>query len=142
SRQVAGRPRFLQSRENFAYGSDRLRDPLRPTPTSRALFPIPGTRPPPRPSAHHVRPVRYSTSWSAAPGCTPENGAMAAEEVLVRVGGRTLGLSNLDKVLYPAVGYTKAEVISYYTQIAPVLLPYVRDRALTRLRYPNGVPID
>jgi bifunctional non-homologous end joining protein LigD len=67
---------------------------------------------------------------------------MAAEEVLVRVGGRTLGLSNLDKVLYPAVGYTKAEVISYYTQIAPVLLPYVRDRALTRLRYPNGVPID
>jgi bifunctional non-homologous end joining protein LigD len=67
---------------------------------------------------------------------------MAAEELLVRVGGRTLGLSNLDKVLYPAVGCTKAEVISYYTQIAPVLLPYVRDRALTRLRYPNGVPTD
>jgi bifunctional non-homologous end joining protein LigD len=68
--------------------------------------------------------------------------AMASEEILVRIGGRTLGLSILDKVLYPAVGYTKAEVISYYTEIAPVLLPYVRDRALTRLRYPNGVPAD
>jgi bifunctional non-homologous end joining protein LigD len=64
------------------------------------------------------------------------------EELLVRVGERTLALSNLDKVLYPATGYTKAEVINYYTQIAPVLLPYVRDRALTRLRYPNGVPVD
>lgn len=67
---------------------------------------------------------------------------MAASEILTRVGERTLTLSNLDKVLYPSVGYTKAEVISYYTQIAPVLLPYVRDRALTRLRYPDGVPTD
>jgi bifunctional non-homologous end joining protein LigD len=62
-----------------------------------------------------------------------------AAEILVRVGGRTLSLSNLDKVLYPAAGYTKAEVISYYTQIAPTLLPYVRDRALTRVRFPDGV---
>ena len=56
----------------------------------------------------------------------------------VRVGGRTLALSNLDKALYPD-GFTKGEVIDYYASIAPVLLPYVRDRALTRLRYPNGV---
>lgn len=58
---------------------------------------------------------------------------------MVRVDGRTLGLSNLDKVLFPAVGYTKAEVISYYTHIAPVLLPYIRDRVLTRVRFPDGV---
>ena len=41
--------------------------------------------------------------------------------------------------MYPAVGYTKAEVISYYSQIAEVLLPYLADRALTRVRFPDGV---
>lgn len=60
-------------------------------------------------------------------------------DVRTNVGDRVLGLTNLDKVLYPAAGYTKAEVISYYLQIAPVMLPHVRDRAMTRLRYPNGV---
>ena len=57
----------------------------------------------------------------------------------VRVDGVTLELSNLDKVLYPATGFTKGEVIDYYTRIAPVLLPHLRDRAVTRIRYPNGV---
>lgn len=60
-------------------------------------------------------------------------------DVLTNVDDRVVGLSNLDKVLYPATGYTKAEVISYYLQIAPVMLPHVRDRAMTRLRYPDGV---
>ncbi len=55
------------------------------------------------------------------------------------VDGRQLILSNLDKVLYPAVGFTKAEVIDYYSRIAPVLLPHLKDRALTRKRYPDGV---
>jgi bifunctional non-homologous end joining protein LigD len=58
---------------------------------------------------------------------------------VVRVDGRNLELSNLAKVLYPATGFTKGEVIDYYARIAPVLLPYLRDRALTRIRYPNGV---
>ena len=58
------------------------------------------------------------------------------------VGDRTLSLSNLDKVLYPSVGYTKAEVIHYYVQIAPVILPHIRDRAITRLRFPDGVGED
>jgi bifunctional non-homologous end joining protein LigD len=62
-----------------------------------------------------------------------------AEELAVRVGERTLVLTNLDKVLYPGTGYTKAEVISYYSQIAPIMLPYLRDRALTRVRFPDGV---
>ena len=59
--------------------------------------------------------------------------------IRVEVEGRDLELSNLDKVLYPAAGFTKGEVIDYYTRIAPVLLPHLRDRALTRIRYPNGV---
>jgi len=57
----------------------------------------------------------------------------------VRVGGRVLGLSNLDKPLYPD-GWTKGEVIDYYARIAETMLPHVRDRALTRLRFPGGVP--
>ena len=62
-------------------------------------------------------------------------------EIRTRVGDRELSLSNLDKVLYPSVGFTKAEVIDYYASIAPVMLPHVSDRAMTRLRYPDGVPI-
>jgi bifunctional non-homologous end joining protein LigD len=57
----------------------------------------------------------------------------------VRVGGRSLALSNLDKVLYPATGFTKGEIIDYYARIAPVILPHLQDRPLTRIRFPNGV---
>jgi bifunctional non-homologous end joining protein LigD len=57
----------------------------------------------------------------------------------VEVDGRVLALSNLEKVLYPATGTTKAEVIAYYTQVAPVLLPLVVDRPVTRKRWPDGV---
>lgn len=60
-------------------------------------------------------------------------------EVLVDVEGRTLRLSNLDKVLYPMTGTTKGEVINYYARIAPVMLPHLRDRAVTRIRWPHGV---
>jgi bifunctional non-homologous end joining protein LigD len=62
-----------------------------------------------------------------------------AEKVAVEVDGRQLTLSNLDKVLYPATGFTKGEVIDYYSRIAPVLLPHLADRPLTVKRYPNGV---
>jgi bifunctional non-homologous end joining protein LigD len=55
------------------------------------------------------------------------------------VEGRTLAVSNLDKVLYPKANFTKGEVIHYYIQIAPVLLPHLKDRPLTMKRYPNGV---
>jgi bifunctional non-homologous end joining protein LigD len=62
---------------------------------------------------------------------------MNGTQILVQ--GKRLTLSNLDKVLYPAVGYTKAQVINYYTRIAPALLPHLRDRPLTLKRYPDGV---
>ena len=58
-------------------------------------------------------------------------------EVVVK--GKKLTVSNLDKVLYPRVGFTKGQVIDYYIRIAPVLLPHLRDRPLTMKRYPNGV---
>jgi bifunctional non-homologous end joining protein LigD len=61
------------------------------------------------------------------------------EKVAVQVDGRTLTLTNLAKVLYPAVGFTKAEVLAYYQQVAPVLLPHIADRPLTLKRYPDGV---
>ncbi|WP_033339192.1 non-homologous end-joining DNA ligase [Catenuloplanes japonicus] len=57
----------------------------------------------------------------------------------VEVEGREVELSNLDKVLYPSAGFTKAEVIDYYTRVAPAMLPHLRGRPLTRIRYPNGV---
>ncbi|MFC5829965.1 non-homologous end-joining DNA ligase [Nonomuraea insulae] len=60
-------------------------------------------------------------------------------KVPVKVGGRELTLSNLDKVLYPDYGFTKAEIIDYYSRIAPVLLPHLQGRPLTVKRYPNGV---
>jgi bifunctional non-homologous end joining protein LigD len=65
---------------------------------------------------------------------------MAAQtKVEVAVDGQRLVLSNLDKVLYPEAGFTKAEVIDYYTRMAPVLLPHLKGRPLTLKRYPNGV---
>jgi bifunctional non-homologous end joining protein LigD len=61
------------------------------------------------------------------------------DRIRVDVEGRHLDLTNLDKVLYPQVGFTKGEVIDYYTRISPVLLPHLAGRPLTRIRYPNGV---
>lgn len=61
------------------------------------------------------------------------------DRFVVRLAGRDLELSNLDKLMFPAAGFTKGEVIDYYTRIAPVLLPHLRDRPVTRIRYPNGV---
>src|SRR6266550_7628193 len=58
---------------------------------------------------------------------------------IVEVEGRKLKLSNLDKVLYPAAGFTKGQVIDYYVHIAPALLPHLAGRPLTMKRYPEGV---
>jgi len=57
----------------------------------------------------------------------------------VEVDGRRLRLTNLDKVLYPEAGFTKAQVIDYYARIAPAMLPHLAARPLTFKRYPNGV---
>lgn len=61
------------------------------------------------------------------------------ERLQVDVEGRTLTVSNLDKVLFPRTGTTKGEVLHYYAQVAPTLLPHLADRAVTRIRWPHGV---
>ncbi|HLG98601.1 MAG TPA: non-homologous end-joining DNA ligase [Bryobacteraceae bacterium] len=58
----------------------------------------------------------------------------------VEIEGRSLVLSNLDKVLYPASGFTKAQVIDYYIRIAPWLLPHFAKRPVTMKRFPDGAP--
>lgn len=60
-------------------------------------------------------------------------------ERVVEVDGRQLKVSNLEKVLYPEAGFTKAEVIDHYVRVAPVMLPHIADRGVTLRRYPNGV---
>jgi bifunctional non-homologous end joining protein LigD len=63
----------------------------------------------------------------------------ASQRVEARVGGRTLSLSNLEKVLWPRDGYTKGDLIAYYRSVAKVLLPHLRAIPLTLQRYPNGI---
>ncbi len=62
-----------------------------------------------------------------------------AERQRVEVGGRQLSVSNLDKVLYPSDGITKAQVIDYYVRVAEAILPHLEGRPLTMIRYPDGV---
>jgi bifunctional non-homologous end joining protein LigD len=57
----------------------------------------------------------------------------------VQVGERRLAITNLEKILYPESGFTKGEMLDYYARVAPVLLPHLAGRPLTRKRYPNGV---
>ena len=64
---------------------------------------------------------------------------MPTPPTVVEVQGRKLNLTNLDKVLYPAAGFTKGQVVDYYVRIAPVLIPHLAGRPLTMKRYPGGV---
>ena len=68
----------------------------------------------------------------------PKGGSLAISPV-VDVEGKRLSLSNLDKVLYPATGFTKGQVIDYYARSAMALLPHLKGRPVTMKRYPNGV---
>jgi bifunctional non-homologous end joining protein LigD len=64
---------------------------------------------------------------------------MAGKPQIVEIDGRHLSLTNLDKVLYPAAGFTKGQVVDYYARIAPALVPHLAGRPLTLKRYPGGV---
>ncbi len=87
-----------------------------------------GREPEAEPDADEVEP---------APAAAPP--AAGARGGRVRIEDRELNLSNLDKVLYPATGFAKAQVLDYYARIAPALLPHLAGRALTLKRYPDGV---
>ena len=62
-----------------------------------------------------------------------------SKKVEIEVAGKKVMVSNLDKVLYPAAGFTKRQVIDYYIRISPVLLPHLKNRPITLKRYPDGV---
>jgi bifunctional non-homologous end joining protein LigD len=74
---------------------------------------------------------------SGSAGGSPSRSA--STRASVDVGDKHVEFSNLDKILYPATGFTKGQVIDYYLRIAPALLPHLRGRPLTLKRYPNGV---
>ena len=57
----------------------------------------------------------------------------------VEIEGRRLRLSNLDKVLYPQAGFTKAQIVDYYARIGEVMVPHLADRPVTLVRWPDGV---
>jgi bifunctional non-homologous end joining protein LigD len=63
----------------------------------------------------------------------------ASQDQVVTVEGRTIKLTNLNKVLYPQTQTTKADVLSYYAQVGPTMLPHLRERPATRKRWPDGV---
>jgi len=70
---------------------------------------------------------------------TAGRGGRAAKKTQVDVDGRRLELSNLEKIFYPKVKFTKAQVIDYYARIAPALLPHLKNRPVSLKRYPDGV---
>ncbi|HEX6090385.1 MAG TPA: non-homologous end-joining DNA ligase [Gemmatimonadales bacterium] len=62
-----------------------------------------------------------------------------ARDVTLSIGGKELDLTNLDKVFWPEEGYTKRDLLQYYADVAHVILPHLRDRAITMKRYPHGI---
>ncbi len=79
--------------------------------------------------------ARAATSSAPAAGATPPRRVPA----VLNVDGHQIKLTNLDKVLFPEDGYTKADLIRYYTEVSPYLLPFVTDRPLTLKPFPDGI---
>jgi bifunctional non-homologous end joining protein LigD len=65
--------------------------------------------------------------------------ATARAKETLEIDGRTLALSNRDKVLWPQDGYTKGDLVAYYRAVAPYVLPHIAGRPLTLQRYPDGI---
>ncbi len=110
------------------------------------------TRETARPAVEAVREASeqepVESSATSTPATQPDRATAAELETLDglpaggglwSIAGRTLKLSNLDKVIWPADSVTKRDLIRFYVSISPYLLPYLRDRALTLQRYPDGV---
>jgi bifunctional non-homologous end joining protein LigD len=65
-----------------------------------------------------------------------------ADSATIEVDGRKLALTNLNKVFWPTLGLTKRDLLQYYADVAPVLLPHIRGKAMVMKRYPNGIAGD
>lgn len=66
----------------------------------------------------------------------------ASNVVVTPVPGHSVQLTNLDKVYFPAAGFTKGDLLQYYADVAPLIVPYVADRAMVLKRYPGGIDQD
>jgi len=97
-------------------------------------------QPPPR-ATPSPAPAESATTGDDAPDLDElvAAGRRIRNGVEIELAGRTLRLTNLDKLLYPSAGFTKGDLIRFYMGIAPVLLPHLRDHPLTLKRYPDGV---
>ncbi len=88
----------------------------------------------------HERHLRFPTFLGVREDKLPEE--VRREEPFpteIRKGKRTLKFSNLDKVFWPEEGLTKGDLLAYYRDIAPAILPHLRDRPFTMKRYPDGI---
>src|SRR6185503_18516874 len=95
-------------------------------------------RPPARATRDHHPAVRRSAAGAAAGGPGRVEIPAVRGDVELEVGGRRVRLTNLDKVFFPEIGATKRDLLQYYADVADVLLPHLRDRAMVMKRYPNG----
>jgi len=84
--------------------------------------------------ARRTSPARTRTAAVAIP--------QTRGDVEIDIGGRRVRLTNLDKLFFPEVGLTKRDLLQYYADVAPALLPHLRDRAMVMKRYPNGAAGD
>ncbi len=84
---------------------------------------------------HPAKHTRVRTAKTAGASCElPKN----AEQFEITLSGRTVKLTNLKKLFWPELKITKRDLIQYYADVAPVLLPHLQDRAMVMKRYPNG----
>jgi len=108
-----------------------------------AAAPGPTAAPPSSSGKPSISPATAPSSPATPPGSPEalfdELERLPGGSLAVLADGRRLKLSNWDKVLFPATGFTKGDLIAYYARIAPAVLPHLRDRPLTLKRYPNGV---
>jgi bifunctional non-homologous end joining protein LigD len=105
----------------------------------------PAAAPATRPAA--MRPTRDHHPATRTPGAARSRVSSIAiprirGDVELDVGGRRVRLTNLDKIFFPVIGATKRDLLQYYADVAPVLLPHLRDRAMVMKRYPNGADGD
>jgi len=87
--------------------------------------------------APEVREPNLKRPGATAPART--EGDVTRVPAVLTIEGRDLKLTNLEKVLFPEDGYTKADLIRYYTEVSPFLLPWLADRALTLKPFPDGI---
>ena len=87
-----------------------------------------------------ARPVKKAPRRPAHAGAVPQvEIPRDGRDATLSIGGKDVELTNLDKVFWPVEGYTKRDLLQYYADIASVILPHLRDRAITMKRYPHGI---